>query len=55
VTLGKNADKQVLRFTLLRSETEIILQRAEPGIQYHFPLEAGQRLFTLPATVDAAQ
>jgi len=55
VTLGKNTDKQVLRFTLLRSETEIILQRAEPGIQYHFPLEAGQRLLTLPATVDAVQ
>jgi len=55
VILGKNTDKPVLRFTLLRSETEIILQRAEPGIQYHFPLEAGQRLLTLPAVVDAVQ
>jgi len=53
VSISKNVDKQVLRFTLLRSETEIILQRAESGIQYHFPLEAGQRLLALSAVSES--
>jgi hypothetical protein len=44
-----NAQKQVLHFSLLRSDDEIILQRAELGIQYHFPKEMGQRLLSLPA------
>jgi Domain of unknown function (DUF4340) len=49
VSITSNADKQSLRFNLLRSETEIILQRHELGVQYHFPLDVGQRLLALPA------
>lgn len=49
VTLGKDADKQVLQFALLRNDSEIILQRHDLGIEYHFPLEAGDRLLSLPA------
>lgn len=52
VSIGNDSDKQIFRFTVLRSETGIILQRAEPGIQYHFPLEAGQRLLSLPTTIE---
>lgn len=37
-----------LRFDVLRGETEIILQRPAVGLQYHFPVETGQRLITLP-------
>jgi len=58
ITISKNIDsigKQILRFTVLRNAAGIILQRTEPGIQYHLPLEAGQRLFALPATVEPAQ
>ncbi len=58
ITISKNIDsigKQVLRFTVLRSAAGIILQRAELGIQYHLPLEAGQRLLALPATAELAQ
>jgi len=55
VSVGKGADKQTFRFTVLRSETDIILQRAEPGIQYHFPLEVGQRLLALSTTVEPVQ
>ncbi len=58
ITISKNIepiDKQALRFTVLRSAAGIILQRAELGVQYHLPLEAGQRLLALPATVESAQ
>jgi len=55
VSISRNAIKQELRFALLRSETEIILQRAKPGIQYHFPLEAGRRLLALPVGAATTQ
>ncbi|MCF6254888.1 MAG: DUF4340 domain-containing protein [Gammaproteobacteria bacterium] len=55
VSIGNDSDKQIFRFIVLRSETGIILQRAEPGIQYHFPLEAGQRLLSLPTTIEPVQ
>lgn len=55
VSIGSDSDKQIFRFIVLRSETGIILQRAEPGIQYHFPLEAGQRLLSLPTTIEPVQ
>ncbi len=55
VSIGSDSDQQTFRFIVLRSETGIILQRAEPGIQYHFPLEAGQRLLSLPTTTEPAQ
>lgn len=55
VTLGNNVGGQILQFALIRSETEIILQRTEPGIQYHFPLEASQRLLALPVVAELAQ
>lgn len=42
-----------LNFSLLRSEDEIILQRHDLGLQYHFSIEAGQRLLALPTTTDA--
>jgi len=48
VTINKNNHQQVLQFTLLRNETDVILQRTELGIQYHLPLEANQRLLALP-------
>lgn len=50
VTIGKDANKKVVQFALLRNETDIILQRHELGIQYHFPLEASQRLLGLVVT-----
>jgi hypothetical protein len=50
ITLGEAADKQVLQFSLVRSDSEIILQRPALGIEYHFPLEAGERLLSLPVT-----
>jgi hypothetical protein len=34
----------------VRSDSEIILQRPALGIEYHFPLEAGERLLSLPVT-----
>ncbi len=55
VSIGNDSDKQIFRFIVLRSETGIILQRAEPGIQYHFSLEAGQRLLSLPTTIEPVQ
>lgn len=55
ISIGNDSDKQIFRFIVLRSETGIILQRAEPGIQYHFPLEAGQRLLSLPTTIEPVQ
>ncbi len=55
VSIGKDSDKQTFQFIVLHSETGIILQRAEPGIQYHFPLETGQRLLSLPTTVEPMQ
>lgn len=53
VTLGNATDsavKQVLQFTQVRNDSEIILQRPALGIQYHFPVEAGERLLSLPTT-----
>ncbi len=39
-------------FKLLRTEDELILQRQDLGLQYHFPLEASRTLLKLPVTVD---
>ncbi len=50
VTLGKEANKQTLHFSLLRNDSEIILQRQDLGIEYHFPVEAGERLLSLSKT-----
>jgi hypothetical protein len=47
VVVNVDADKH-LRFEVVRAEDEIILQRPDINLQYHFPLEAGQRLLTLP-------
>jgi len=55
LTFEKNSSKQTLHFVVRRNDTEIILQRPKLGIQYHFPVEAGQRLLSLPAVGDAAQ
>jgi len=55
LVVGKAGDQQTVKFNLLRSDTEIILQRHALGIQYHFPLEAGQRLLVLPLISDASQ
>lgn len=49
LNVGDTFNPQVLQFALLRSETEIILQRQDLGVQYHFPLEVGQRLLALPS------
>jgi hypothetical protein len=43
----------LLRFTLLRTADEIILQRQDLGLQYHFSQEVGQRLLSLPPPNDA--
>lgn len=43
----------LLRFTLQRMDDEIILQRHDLGLQYHFSQETGQRLLTLPQPNDA--
>jgi hypothetical protein len=48
VVVNVDADKSV-HFDVLRSESEIILQRPDVGLQYHFSLAAGQRLLTLPS------
>lgn len=44
---------QNLQFTLLQTDDEIILQRHDLGLQYHFSREMGQRLLTLAKTNDA--
>lgn len=43
-----HADGDTLQFGLVRTDTEIILQRADLGIQYHFSQDMGKRLLELP-------
>ena len=45
VHIDKN---QLLHFDLIRRDDEIILQRADTGLSYHFATEAGERLLKLP-------
>ena len=47
-TIIVTTDNSSLRFTLLRTDDEIILQRHDLGLQYHFSQEIGQQLLTLP-------
>lgn len=53
VVVNVDADKN-LRFAVVRAEGEIILQRPDINLQYHFPLEVGQRLLTLPESEPTA-
>jgi len=48
VRMGGSAGQQTVQFSVLRNDTEIILQRHDLGIQYHFPKESGERLLALP-------
>ena len=47
-TIIVTTNNSLLRFTLLRTNDEIILQRRDLGLQYHFSQATGQRLLTLP-------
>lgn len=47
-TIIVTTDSSTLRFTLLRTDDEIILQRHDLGLQYHFSQEVGQQLLSLP-------
>ena len=47
-TITVTTDNSSLRFTLLRTDDEIILQRHDLGLQYHFSQEIGQQLLMLP-------
>jgi Domain of unknown function (DUF4340) len=42
--------QQVLYFNLINTADEIILQRNDLGLQYHFTLDTGRRLLSLPTT-----
>ena len=47
-TIIVTTDNSTLRFTLLRTNDEIILRRHDLGLQYHFSQQIGQQLLTLP-------
>lgn len=52
-TVIVTTDNLSLRFILLRTVDEIILQRHDLGLQYHFSPETGQQLLTLPQPSNA--
>lgn len=45
--------RATLEFRLRQTDEELILQRPDLGLQYHFPHEAEQRLLSLPSPADA--
>ncbi|MDT8385639.1 MAG: DUF4340 domain-containing protein [Gammaproteobacteria bacterium] len=45
--------RATLEFRLRQTDEELILQRQDLGLQYHFPRAAGQRLLSLPSPADA--
>lgn len=45
--------RATLHFGLRQTDEELILQRQDLGLQYHFPRAAGQRLLSLPSPADA--